>query len=362
MHVISIPEGISEPIPVHKGLNLEAGREYICTNAFTGQMLLSRWKVVISEEMWSLRFLMKARPITFFPFDPEKDWNDKHVWLHRGGGYGDLLMLTPTIKELKRRWPKCRVHVACGEQYHCLFEDIDVFVEQIPIPYETREKIDCLVNFEELIEGTPAGIRLHMAQLFASQLGMELSDLKPEYHLQKEEIVWAFDKYPENDLPRIGMQFLASAFYRTHPGMGLILKGLAQKAHVFLFGTPGSVQLQEKVLNITNLMEEKLTFRQSVAVASTCHVCVSPDSFLVHICSALDIPCVALYGPFPSQLRVTSDRTFSFDGKAPCAPCFFHAESPEQFPTGMPCFEKKRCVALESIDPDLVVQKVLSLC
>lgn len=337
------------------------GKEYICSNAFAGQMLLSRWRVVIDDEMWSLRLLIKACPFSFHPFDPTQDWNGKHIWLNRGGGFGDLLMLTPLMRELKHRWPKCYIHIACGIDYHSLFEDIDVYREHIPIPIEKLKDIDSLVCFEELVEGNPAAEHLHMAQLFARQLGIVLKDLKPEYHVHDEEKEWALERFQRNGLPRIGMQFMASGYYRTHPGMGVILKQLAEKAEVFMMGTPKQVVLQNPVENITNLMEEDITFRQSVAIASTCDACVSPDSALVHICSALDIPCVGLYGPFPSQLRTTSERTFSFNGKAPCAPCFFHAETPDQFPAGMPCFEKKRCVALESIDPHQVVEKTLSL-
>lgn len=361
MHLVTIPEGISEPIPTHGGLPLEAGKQYICSNAFAGSLMLSRWRVVIDDEMWSLRLLIKACLFSFHPFDPTQDWNGKHIWLNRGGGFGDLLMLTPLIKELKRRWPKCHVHVACGSDYHCLFKDIDVFTEFIPIQIEKLKDIDSLVCFEELVEGNPAAEHLHMAQLFARQLGIVLKDIKPEYHVHWKELEWAWDNYNGDVWPRIGIQFMASGLYRSYPDMGKVLLELSKKAKVFLFGAPNQVVLKDPVPNITNLMEDNLTFRQSVAVAATCNACVSPDSALVHVCSALDIPCVALYGPFPSELRTTSERTFSFNGKAPCAPCFFHAEIPTQFPAGMPCFEKKRCVALESIDPILVVEKTLSL-
>jgi ADP-heptose:LPS heptosyltransferase len=108
-------------------------------------------------------------------------------------------------------------------------------------------------------------------------------------------------------------------------------------------------------------MDEKLTFRQSAAILETCKACISPDSAMVHLASALDIPCVALYGPFPSHLRTTSEKTFAFNGKAPCAPCFFHAEHMGQFPPGMPCEKIQRCVALESISVDRIVQKAWSL-
>jgi ADP-heptose:LPS heptosyltransferase len=214
---------------------------------------------------------------------------------------------------------------------------------------------------EEMAEGNPAAERLPMAQLFASKLGITLTDLKPEYHVEPEEKEWAWKRYWRKDLPRIGLQFMASAYYRSYPDMGKVLLGLSKKSQVFLLGSPGQIVLEDPMQNIVNLMDDKLTYRQSAAVVSTCDACVSPDSALVHLCSALDIPCVALYGPFPRELRVTSDLTYAFNGKAPCAPCFFHAEIPDQFPAGMPCTEKKRCVALESIDPERVVQKTLSL-
>jgi len=361
MHLITIPKGISEPVPVQGGLPMEAGGEYIGTNAFAGEMMLSRWRVVIEGQMWSLRLLMKVRPITFFPFDPTNDWNERDIWLYRGGGWGDLLMLTPTIRELKTRWPACRIHVACGSEYFPLFQDIDIFTEYIPIPHERRAQIDCLVDFEELIEGTPMAENEHMAQLFANQLGLKLESLQPEYYVDEEELSWAEEKYPRSGLPRIGIQFLASAFYRSYPFMGKVMAELAKKTQVFLFGRPGQVKLVKPIPNVVNLMEEKLSFRQSAAIVLTCDACVSPDSAMVHLCSALDKPCVAIYGPFPSDLRTTSNLTMSLNGKAPCAPCFFHAETPDQFPMGMPCFEKKSCVALESIDPERVVRNVLSL-
>jgi ADP-heptose:LPS heptosyltransferase len=224
-----------------------------------------------------------------------------------------------------------------------------------------RSEIDCLVEFEELVEGNPMAEKEHMAQLFANQLGLRLENLKPEYHVSEEELDLANQMYPRNNLPRIGIQFLASAFYRSYPLIGKVMVELAKNNEVFLFGTPGHIQMVEPIPNVTNLMADKLGFRQSAAMVSTCDACISPDSAMVHLCSALDKPCVALYGPFPSELRVTSNLTWAFDGKAPCAPCFFHAESPDQFPAGMPCFEKKLCVALQSISPERVIEEVLNL-
>jgi ADP-heptose:LPS heptosyltransferase len=361
MHIIQIPEGISDPIPTFQGLLLEAGEKYIATNAFAGQLLSSRWRVVIDGEMWSLRLLMRSHHIEVARFDPEKDWNDKNIWLYRGGGYGDLLMMTPLVREMKSRWPECRIHIACGKSYHSMFEGIDVIPELLPIPVRLLKEIDALIEFEEIIEGDPAATKMHMAKLLASRAGIELDNLKPEYHVTPEEKEWAIKHYPRNSRPRIGMQCMASAFYRTYPDMGKVMVKLSKDADVYLIGAPGQIETKGVNPYVHNLMADKLNFRQSASVISTCDSCVAPDSALVHLCSALDIPCVGLYGPFPSNLRVTSDRTFCFNGRASCSPCFFHAETPNQFPHGMPCTEHKKCVALESIDPDLVADKTLAL-
>lgn len=361
MMVLTIPDGI-DPIPIKHGRTLYAGQDYLCTNAFTGLMLLTRDKVTIDGQRWSFRALAKAYSIEFDRFDPDEDWNGKHVWLFRGGGYGDLIMLTPLIKELRRRWPYMRMHVAAADTYGVVLDGIDMIREQIPIPYSKNCQIDALIEFEEIVEGNPLAEKLNMTQLFANRAGITLTDLKPTYTLTTEERQWALKTYPTNHLPRIGIQLLASAYYRTYTNMTKVLVGLAKKAQVFLIGAPGQVELKEPIENVVNLMSDKLSFRQSVAVISTCNACVSPDSALVHVCSALDLPCVCLYGPFPSSLRITSPKAIVFEGKAECAPCFFHADLPDQFPTGMPCEEPRCCVALASIDPQRVVDAALAAC
>lgn len=360
MQILQIPDGI-DPIPTVGGRPLEPGKDYIVTNAFAGVMLLSRYRVKRDDKMWSLRLLLKSYSIEFDRFDPEEDWNNKEVWLFRGGGYGDLMLMTPLIRELRKRWPKISLHIACGHEYRCVFDWMDVICEDLPIPYGRDTYIDGLIEFEEIVEGDPKAEELHMAQLFADRAGITLTDLKPEYRVTIEEEKWAWETYPANHLPRIGVQLLASAFYRTYPKMVDVMLALAKEAQVFLIGAPGQIQLTEEIPNVTNLMDHKLDFRHSAGLVSTCDVCVSPDSALVHLCSALNISCVSLYGPFPSRLRLTSDLAHSFDGFASCAPCFFHADRGDQFPEGMPCVEAKKCVALDSISLDDVVAKVMSL-
>lgn len=310
---------------------------------------------MIKGEMWALNMLLTARPYKEEPFHYSDD-----IWIVRGGGYGDLLMLTPMIRAMKLHRPTATIHVACGRQYHDLFLGMDVITELLPLPI-TNAYFTSVICYEEHIEGHPAAETTHMAQHFANKAGITLTDITPDYRVHPTELTVAFNRYPPTKRPRVAVQLLASALYRSYPKMQQVVAEVSKEADVFLFGLPGQSVLKEKIPNVTNLMEDCLSFRESAAVLSTCDVCIAPDSALVHLCSALDIPCVGLYGPFAAGLRISSNRAVALEGKAPCAPCFFHAGLPTDFPAGMPCEKAGRCVALEAIPVEDVVTTALGL-
>jgi ADP-heptose:LPS heptosyltransferase len=353
---LTIPEGIDAPVPVQGGRPLEAGHSYLCAHRFVGQMLLSQWRVKIYGRTYPLRTLLTVQ--TWKGVQPSlnnaSDWNDKDLWLCRGGGWGDLLSLTPLIREIKERWPRCRLHMSFGAGYHGLFHGLDVIEEFIPIPFDP---LIMLIDFEELVEGHPDAHEIHIIDLFAKKAGIKVSDHEIHYQMLPLEEENAWIEYPENEKFRIGIQFLASALYRSYPKMQLVIKELARENDVFIFGFPGQVQFKPYP-NVINLMDKNLSFRESAAVLSTCDLCIAPDSALVHLCSALGVPCIALYGPIPSSLRATGKSVYPIDGEAPCAPCFFHADRSIDFPKGMPCTEISRCVALDGIEVDRIVDLV----
>lgn len=357
---ITIPEGIDRPVPVKDGREMEAGKSYLGANRFVGSLLLSQYRCKIGLRSYPFRTLLKVEnwpnghkyPIC--KRVPKGDWNDADVWLIRGGGYGDLLAMTPLIKEIHHRWPSCRMHVACGIQFHDLFHGLPVVCELLPIPFDPGLMI---LNFEELIEGHPDAEELHIIDLFAKRAGLELSDRKMHFEVRLEEFNEAVLRYPKGSKKRVGVQLMASAWYRTYPKIVDAMIELAKDYEILVFGSPGQVEIK-KWPNIINTMADKLTFRQSAAVLSTCDACLAPDSALVHLSAALGVPCVALYGPMPSSLRVSSDKCHGIDGKAPCAPCFFHADKADEFPAGQPCEKEGKCIALDAIPVETVVSEV----
>lgn len=338
---------------------MEGGHEYITSNAFAGSVLQSAWRVVINGSMWALSPLLRVS--VFHEEIPLSTANIKgeHIWLMRGGGWGDLLMMTPLIRRLQEKG--AIVHVAMGAAHAGIFDGMGVVEDAIPIDVLTPN-MDFIASYEGWIEGHPNAESVHMAQHFADKFDIDLGgEYKPFYRVTPEEATWATKTYPRGNKKRTGMQWLASSLYRSYPHMNKVAEILIdQGCEVFMFGAPKQFKLPDDS-PIVNLTQPGLTFRQSAAVLQTCDSVIAPDSAMVHVASALDIPCVGLYGAFPAKLRGSGDKFHGIQGMAPCSPCFYHANRPTDFPAGMPCQEKNYCVAINQIDPKQIAKTALNL-
>src|SRR5215510_5258264 len=183
---LTIPEGIDRPVPVLQGRPLEPGAEYLCHNRFVGQLLLSQYRVKIRSRIYPLRTLLKVQNYTTIKplLLPNADWNRRDLWFYRGGGWGDLLAMTPVIQQILARWPKCRIHVACGSSNQDLFRGLNVSCELIPVPFQPHLMI---VDCEELVEGDPDAEQYHLVELFARRAGIKLENPKIHYSVTLEE-------------------------------------------------------------------------------------------------------------------------------------------------------------------------------
>jgi ADP-heptose:LPS heptosyltransferase len=337
----------------HKNpLELAPG-EYVCEDVTAGQMLANGWASSVEGQEW------------YAGFDALGDWNDKRILFVRPGGFGDLLFLTPTIAEMKRRWPKAEIYVACFDRFFPALEnnpDVSGLI-QFPIALKEFESFDAQIWLEGIIEKNPDALRVHAVDLIAERCGIQLSGSqearKMRYYVTKEEFSDALEAFPENSKRRIGVQMTASGVCRMYPNMGEVVKKLWMDGReVFLFGRPGEIKTEPD--GIVNLMAKGKSFRESCAILMTCDVLVAPDSALTHVAGALNIPCVALYGPFPWTLRTAyAPKTFAIQGVGACAPCFHHAlPGKGPFPTHGPCATTGRCEVLGSITPERVIREV----
>lgn len=332
---------------------------YLCQDVNAGEMLASGWCTVTGHSS-------SALPAgTFRGFSPKENYNGGKILFVRPGGFGDLLFLTPTFREIKRRWPRSVIEVACYDRYWPALKhnpDVDGFVPY-PVSLANWGTFKAHVWLENIIEGNVEARELHAVDVIAKRVGLEFEDKTMRYDITAEEAKGAEIEFPRmtEARVRVGMQMTASGSCRNYPFMTDLAHRLwRDRGHeVFLFGRPGEIETNEPA-GIVNLTKKNKGFRESCAILATCDVVVAPDSALAHVAGALDIPCVALYGPFPWKLRTAyAPKTFALQGTCPVSPCFHHPRpGAGKFPEIGPCNETGKCEALAALPVDRIIRAI----
>lgn len=284
----------------------------------------------------------------------------------RTGGLGDLTLLTPVLREIKRRWPSVKIGVASIRDLQQSIQNLP-FIDELlpyPVPVETANAYDGWVWLENAIENNPDAKELHSVDVVAKFIGLTLPDdcdKKQAYVVTPKERADVHEAYPR--LPgvrRLCIQPKASAVCRTYTKTGQVIAKFLEKGwEVFLLGREGEFKTEPKPG--LRCVTDDWTFRHRAALVETCDCLLAPDSSLTHVAGALGVPCVALYGPFPWQVRtkytpttVTLTRKEGFS----CSPCFHHEKPGRKFPANCPTKEKGFCGVLDAITPDSIVKAI----
>lgn len=301
----------------------------------------------------------------------------RSVLLVANGGYGDALLLTPALRAFRAKYPESRVALSIRQRIHCIFNGLPYAPELLdyPVPSRIASEFDTVLTFEGIQEDSEEGRSRHAVDIKARILGvgpLEGAARLPEYIVTPEEARWASTTYyRKRGIKRVGVQLQASSPTRTyHPKRcGEVMEKLYAKGYeVYLFGTPGSIpektvplQHRERVKNLT---AQDLTFRQSVAVATTCDCLFTPDSSLCHVAGALNIPAVAVFGSTDYRLRtVDYPSVISIQSNVGCrlAPCNHHPKGSLIWPTDGMCSQPGHvghCTPLNSITPETILDKI----
>ena len=362
MHIITLHE------PITRGpYSLPAG-SYLVDNINAGEFL-TRHPTTIEVQAVS-----NPKPIA--TFTPRPDGAPPRFLFIRPGGFGDLLFLAPVIRRLKLIHPSAHIAVACFDHFASIFtHNPDVAeIAPYPIPFSLIDSFDAIIPLENTLE---TETHLHAVDRFLLETcilpnSVDEAEKRCIYHLTPTERDGALSAFPTKldatgqTIPRLGVQVVASAMCRSYSHD--LLEQVCEMLHrrgweIFFFGPPMALKIEERD-RIVNLSLRGLNFRQSAAVLSTCDVVLAPDSALAHIAGALDLPCVALYGPFPWKLRTAyHPKTIALQGNEhTCAPCFHHPNAGRShFPEHGPCARTGRCEVLASIKPGRIAAKIDAL-
>jgi ADP-heptose:LPS heptosyltransferase len=229
------------------------------------------------------------------------------------GGIGDLLMMTPGFRALKQKYPDEEIHLAIPRRYFPLFEnnpDVKVVdIENDELLHRAYKRwhnlTDCPAARVE--SRTAPKVKKSRIDIFASALGigwwrLHQMNRKPVYVITQEEREFQKRFWIEHGLSGktvIAVQLRSDEVYRDYPHMESLVRRLSNRFHVLVFDAdPIEGLAGDCIMPIGGL-----PMRRAFALVAGCDAVIAPDSAFVHLAAALELPCVALYGPIDGKVR-----------------------------------------------------------
>jgi ADP-heptose:LPS heptosyltransferase len=229
------------------------------------------------------------------------------------GGIGDILMMTPGLKALHRKYPDREIHFAVPKAFHALLaHNSDVELKDINDEILHQEDYSAVYNLTEcpasrVESATLPNVRRNRIDIFSAAMGVskKLQDRvgrKPVYLVTEEEKAWARSFFAERGLAPeqcIAVQPYAADSYRDYPHMEALVACLAENQPVLLFH--GETLLGFDYPQVLKI--DRYPLRLSIALLFLCKMLITVDSAFLHVSAAFDQKTLALFGPIDGAVR-----------------------------------------------------------
>lgn len=305
------------------------------------------------------------------PFYDGEDLNGKSLFVFMQGAIGDVLCSTVALREVKRRYPDCKLWVAVSGRALPVLENLSYIDKLFPHPAPVKDvvKADYMIKAVEMVN-TPAFDNLNMVKWFLWKFRLYFAeDETPDVFVDQEiveELKPAFEEIKKlSGKSRILLfHYLASSIHRTLPPKLLKeIEDLIWDEYVpVICSLPEEDITVEVALDIYGIKAANLSYlmkdlRYLVAAVYLSDAVITADTATLHIAGGLKKPAVFITGPIEASLRSDTYPTVipvrpNYTGKTCKAPCGIHAMSE-------PCPEAKvkhqfYSPCIESIPPKVI--------
>lgn len=322
---------------------MQAGMTYVAPDAFENQI------------MESVGAVFEREPYLPTNFYKGEDLTNKSLSCFRSGGIGDLLFITTSLKELKKRYPTARLYLGCNSAFSELLKSPTGDYEIISMPLEKSilDANDYVLFFQGIIEESKEAETVNAYDLFRKAFYLDsIGDYKPNVYLSNNYMV-DVNKYLKKKQPfykeqiNIAIQISASVPKRSVSPATLIqfINSLPSQYSIWLIGSTSQMDEINEILqatkkrgNVYNVSQYLPKLGQLAALLSKAQLAIGPDSSLLHMAGGLGIPMIGLFGAFPSVLRLSHyDHTIGIDSNTDCEfsrgkgnlrGCFEHGSGP----------------------------------
>jgi ADP-heptose:LPS heptosyltransferase len=289
---------------------------------------------------------------------------ERIVVVRQLGGVGDVLMMSPVYLGLREKFPRATIQLITGREYlSAALTDIaerNPYIDEVHIiePHSgtTRKSVEVLARFFQnmpehaYIDDNPMltratewhdlnwicawteGTQLHQGaittpryKIWCDFAGVSPSSYKPIYRLTKDDKQYANDIWSQrgwHGKKVVGIGVAASDARRSLPveSARKIAFMLRDRGYVPVVINPTLSFPDDGIAGINGMR-----FSQVMSCIGKMSAVVSPDTGVLHMAGALDVPVVGVFGPTDHLMRMEHYRGSAVDSRvlAPCAPCWY---------------------------------------
>lgn len=305
------------------------------------------------------------------PFYDGEPLNEKTLFVFMQGAIGDVLCSTVALREVKKRYPDCKLWIAVSGRARPILEKLPYVDKLFPHPAPVKEvvKANYMIKAVEMVN-TPAFDNLNMVVWFLWKFKLyfaedETPDVVIDFSVVKElSSVFEEIKKLSGKNKVLLFHYLASSIHRTlSPKFLKEIEDLVSEEYIpVICSLPEEDITVEVALDVYGIKAANLSYlmkdlRYLIAAVYLSDAVITTDTSTLHIAAGLKKPTVFISGSIEASLRSDTYPTVipvrpNYQGKTCKAPCGIHALSE-------PCPEAKvnhqfYSPCIESIPPKVV--------
>ena len=304
-------------------LEVTPDQNYILNIADESQVHLNQDQTYIMHETWVNNITCKQNIAVLKQYKSTIDANNKRILFIRGMGMGDFLFLSPLIQFIKDKYPTTTIDFAAAQYQHSMLKlipNINKIIE-LPILKKDFDNYDYHFTVTDIIEQSNSNTNVY--DQYFNALGE--TDIDQSY---KRPIIKNIPLKPQDKT--IGIHPFANNPIRSMELhlIKLLIDKLINKDYIPIVFS--NAQEKQQALPILNQKQIKwaidmvMDMESTAMLLATCSQVIAVDSVIVHLAQAINVPTIAIYGPFPAETRVKYYTNINIIDTHPNCRCFSH--------------------------------------
>lgn len=255
------------------------------------------------------------------------------IGIRRSGALGDVIMATPIVRALKKKYPKSKIMFATqcpdairGNPYiDEITSSLDILMSRtdciydLDLAYENRPKMNIVDAYSDVVFGHPSEDKRMDLQSGEIDFAMAHAQAAGQINFERDKVVvlhqavsWANRTWPIQYWEHVVRHFTSKGFKIVNVGRGGDHKS-------------------SPMAGVVNLID-KLSIPQVREIIKRAKVFVGVDSGILHVAQTTNTPIVGIFTVANPDYRITRlENFFSMVPKSSCRFCLHEEKPPVTF-------------------------------